>query len=89
MNIYISYIYNIYDIQPLKQSYEEKRKLFKLHGKNLFNYNSLIHTFFENQVNIQPDKIAVVYKNIHLTYFELNKKANKLNTGGEILLHIY
>jgi amino acid adenylation domain-containing protein len=37
-----------------------------------------IHVLFEEQVTKTPDAIAVIYKNQHLTYLELNTKANQL-----------
>ena len=50
-----------------------------------FNYNSreypvtkTIEQLFEAQVNQTPDRIAVSYKNEHLTYQQLNQKANQL-----------
>lgn len=50
-----------------------------------FNYNSreypvtkTIDQLFEAQVNSTPNHIAVSYKNKHLTYQQLNQKANQL-----------
>lgn len=50
-----------------------------------FNHNSreypvtqTIDRLFEAQVNKTPDRIAVSYKKAHLTYQELNQKANQL-----------
>lgn len=37
-----------------------------------------IHELFEEQVKKTPNNIAVVYKNINLTYNQLNVKANRL-----------
>jgi amino acid adenylation domain-containing protein/thioester reductase-like protein len=37
-----------------------------------------IHHLFEEQVELTPDNIAVVYENQHLTYRELNSRANQL-----------
>ncbi|MHC5857699.1 amino acid adenylation domain-containing protein [Nostoc sp.] len=37
-----------------------------------------IHQLFEEQVEQTPDAIAVVFQNQHLTYRELNQRANKL-----------
>ncbi len=39
---------------------------------------SCIHELFEEQVNRNPDAIAVVFKDEKLTYSELNKHANQL-----------
>ncbi|MDF5712485.1 MAG: non-ribosomal peptide synthase/polyketide synthase [Rhizonema sp. NSF051] len=37
-----------------------------------------IHQLFEEQVERTPDAVAVVYENQHLTYRELNSRANQL-----------
>ncbi|NJP19916.1 MAG: amino acid adenylation domain-containing protein [Hydrococcus sp. CRU_1_1] len=37
-----------------------------------------IHQLFEKQVERTPDSIAVVFENLHLTYRELNNRANQL-----------
>ena len=37
-----------------------------------------VHVLFEEQVQRTPDKIAVVYKQEHLTYRQLNNRANQL-----------
>jgi amino acid adenylation domain-containing protein len=37
-----------------------------------------IHQRFEEQVQKTPDAIALVFEDLHLTYRELNKKANRL-----------
>jgi len=37
-----------------------------------------VHQLFEEQVNITPDAIAVVYQDQQLTYRELNQKANSI-----------
>ena len=41
-------------------------------------HNKTIHQLFEDQVAQTPDNIAVVYEDKHLTYQELNAKANQL-----------
>ncbi|WP_256871845.1 non-ribosomal peptide synthetase [Nostoc sp. TCL26-01] len=40
--------------------------------------NTCIHQLFEQQVERTPDAIAVVFANEHLTYHQLNTKANQL-----------
>ncbi|MBD0304901.1 MAG: AMP-binding protein, partial [Tolypothrix sp. T3-bin4] len=40
--------------------------------------NKCIHQLFEQQVELTPDAVAVVYENQQLTYSELNAKANQL-----------
>jgi amino acid adenylation domain-containing protein/non-ribosomal peptide synthase protein (TIGR01720 family) len=37
-----------------------------------------IHELFEQQVELSPDAIAVVFEDRHLTYWELNQQANRL-----------
>jgi len=37
-----------------------------------------IHGLFEEQVERSPDSIALVYEDIHLSYREVNERANKL-----------
>ncbi|NEO98571.1 MAG: amino acid adenylation domain-containing protein, partial [Symploca sp. SIO2E9] len=55
-----------------------------------------IHQLFETQVKINPNAIAVKFKNQQLTYQELNTKANQLahylqglGVGREVLVGIY
>ena len=40
--------------------------------------DNCIHQLFEQQVEIVPDAIAVVFENQQLTYYELNQRANQL-----------
>ncbi|MCT7997189.1 amino acid adenylation domain-containing protein [Laspinema olomoucense] len=40
--------------------------------------NRCVHHLFETQVNQSPDVVAVQYQDAHLTYRELNAKANQL-----------
>jgi amino acid adenylation domain-containing protein len=54
-----------------------------------------IHTLFEEQVQRTPDSIAVVFENEHLTYAQLNQRANqlahyleRLRIGPEVLVGI-
>jgi non-ribosomal peptide synthetase component F len=44
-----------------------------------FPADNCIHELFEEQVKLNPDKIAVKLGNITLTYLELNAQANKLS----------
>ena len=37
-----------------------------------------IHELFEDQVERTPDSVAVIFDDQHLTYFELNRRANQL-----------
>ncbi len=54
-----------------------------------------IHELFEAQVERTPDAVAVVFEGIHLTYHQLNSKANQLahhlqalGVGPEVLVGI-
>jgi amino acid adenylation domain-containing protein len=54
------------------------------------------HQLFEAQVERTPDAVAVIFENEHLTYQELNKKANQLahylrqlGVGPEVLVGLY
>ncbi|HEX7736569.1 MAG TPA: amino acid adenylation domain-containing protein, partial [Ktedonobacteraceae bacterium] len=55
-----------------------------------------LHQLFEQQVERAPDAIALVYEDEHLTYAELNARANHLATllrargvGPEVLVGVY
>ncbi|CAM4851729.1 unnamed protein product, partial [Rotaria magnacalcarata] len=37
-----------------------------------------LHALFEEEAKISPDKIAIVYEDVQLTYRELNERANRL-----------
>ena len=43
-----------------------------------YNKNICIHEQFENQVSKTPDATAVVFEGVHLSYQELNRRANQL-----------
>ncbi|MDZ8183920.1 MAG: amino acid adenylation domain-containing protein [Nostoc sp. ChiSLP02] len=61
-------------------SAEEEKQLILLENHqqgNSINYKC-IHILFEEQVEKSPDAIAVVYQQQHLTYRELNNRANQL-----------
>lgn len=58
-----------------------------LYHQQLYEWNSnfseeiedrTVHELFEEQASRTPDNIAVVYKNVKLSYADLNKKANQL-----------
>ncbi|MEI7382470.1 amino acid adenylation domain-containing protein, partial [Pectobacterium versatile] len=40
--------------------------------------HALIHTLFEQQVALTPDATAIVFEEQHITYDELNRRANRL-----------
>ncbi|MGI2909773.1 AMP-binding protein, partial [Tolypothrix sp. VBCCA 56010] len=55
-----------------------------------------LHSLFEQQVDLTPDAVAVVFDSEQLTYHELNAKANQLahhllslGVGPEVLVGIY
>jgi amino acid adenylation domain-containing protein len=61
-----------------------------------FPHNKCIHHLFETQVACTPDAWAVIFENQHLTYCQLNQRANqlayylkKLGVGPEVLVGIY
>lgn len=59
---------------------EDKEKLLDKFNLTQFEYNrnKTIIELFEEQVNINPEKIAVIAENKQITYKELNEKANSL-----------
>ena len=61
-------------------SLKERKMIFEEvnNTQTLFNSNICIHNKFEEQVILNPDKIAVTFKGKSLSYKSLNDKANKL-----------
>lgn len=59
---------------------QERQKILYSYNNTAADYpkSKTIHELFEEQVEKTPDNIAVIFKNIHLTYSQLNKKANQL-----------
>ncbi len=58
---------------------KEKEQILVEWNKTDCDYSNLcIHQLFESQVELTPDKIAVVFESQQLTYKELNQKANQL-----------
>lgn len=59
---------------------EWKNKIFKKWNNTRRNYpfDKTLVTLFEEQVNLLPGKIAVIFGNMNLTYQQLNQKANQL-----------
>ncbi|RHC79098.1 non-ribosomal peptide synthetase [Parabacteroides merdae] len=59
---------------------DEKYKLFTKWNNTNFDYpkDKCIHQLFEEQVEKNPENIAVIYGEESLTYKELNKKSNQL-----------
>lgn len=60
------------DRQQLLEKFNKKVKKYPL--------EQTIDKLFENQVEQNPSRIAVVYKELHLTYQELNENVNQLAT---------
>ncbi|WP_259081427.1 condensation domain-containing protein, partial [Chryseobacterium sp. BIGb0232] len=46
--------------------------------ENAYPSDRTIHELFENQAEITPDHIALVYKDVKLSYKELNERSNRL-----------
>jgi len=67
------------ELLPILDDEDRKRILF---GWNLtdteYSNGSTIHSLFEKQVEEHPDRVALVCNGQHLTYGELNRKANQL-----------
>lgn len=58
---------------------KEKEMILKDFNDNKTDFPKLtVHQIFENQVNLHPNKKAVVFENEFLTYKQLNEKANRL-----------
>jgi amino acid adenylation domain-containing protein len=58
--------------------------------------DACVHELFEQQVARDPDAVAVIFKERHLTYRELNQRANQVahflrkhGVGPEILVGVY
>jgi amino acid adenylation domain-containing protein len=65
------------------------------HTQNHYFQQACIHQLFEAQVEKTPDAIALIFNNHHLTYRDLNSRANQLaqhlqslGVGAEILVGI-
>ncbi|KAA3617202.1 MAG: amino acid adenylation domain-containing protein [Calditrichaeota bacterium] len=58
----------------------EQQEIIKLQNKTpqVFESNRCVHEIFEEQVEKNPDNIALVFEEAKMTYRELNKKSNKL-----------
>ncbi len=74
----------------------ESHHLIQEWNKTQGNYpNQCIHQWFESQVELTPDQVAVIFEKQQLTYQELNRRANKLahylqtmNVGPEVMVGI-
>ncbi len=69
---------NISQISLLSAAEEQELIILENHqDQENINYKC-VHVLFEEQVQKTPNKIAVVYNKEHLTYQELNNRANQL-----------
>ncbi|MCJ8278837.1 MAG: amino acid adenylation domain-containing protein, partial [Rivularia sp. ALOHA_DT_140] len=62
---------------PLLTAKEKQQLLIEWNNTDCDYSNLCIHQLFEAQVELTPDKIAVVFESQQLTYKELNQKANQ------------
>lgn len=82
INTIKSVLYNPYikicDIDILSQK-ERRQILYEFNDtKQEHNNDKCFHILFEEQVAKTPDNVALVFEDISLTYYELNRKANCL-----------
>ncbi len=64
---------------PLLTQVEQHQLLVEWNDTQVdYSQDQCIHQLFEEQVERTPDAVAVVYENQHITYRELNAKANQL-----------
>ena len=81
---------------PLLSEFERHQLLVEWNNTTVeYPHHLCIHQLFEEQVEKIPDAIAIVFENQHLTYAELNTKANQLarylqglGVGPEVLVGI-
>jgi amino acid adenylation domain-containing protein len=85
----------IWDLPLLPE--DERRRLLVEWNETATDYarDQCIHEMFEAQVERTPDVVAVVFADQHLTYWELNRRANQLahylqalGVGPEVLVGI-
>ena len=58
---------------------EEKVQLKLLSQRQVFSVNCCLHEVFSKQVRSHPERTALIYEDIYLTYGELNDRANSLS----------
>ncbi|MDJ0796548.1 MAG: amino acid adenylation domain-containing protein [Calothrix sp. MO_167.B12] len=64
---------------PLLTAAQRQQLLFQWNNTNAeYPHNKCIHQLFEQQVELTPDAVAVVFEQQQLTYQQLNTKANQL-----------
>ncbi|MCB0165295.1 MAG: amino acid adenylation domain-containing protein [Anaerolineae bacterium] len=86
----------ITDLSPLTETEWQQLVITWNDNQAAYPADTCIHHLFESQVQHRPDAIAVVYKDQHLTYNQLNEKANQLaaylqslGVGPDRLVGIY
>ncbi len=83
------------DLELLTEVEMQQIMEYSNHTKKSIPTDTCIHHLFEEQVDRNPDKVAVVFGEEQLTYCELNERANqlgnylrKLGVGPEVLVGI-
>ncbi|MBD2438978.1 non-ribosomal peptide synthase/polyketide synthase [Nostoc sp. FACHB-110] len=79
---------------PILTQSQQQQLLFPWQDTQLdYGQDKCIHQLFEEQVELTPDAVAVVFENESLTYYELNCRANSLanylrleGVGADILV---
>ncbi|MEH1861362.1 MAG: non-ribosomal peptide synthetase [Nostoc sp.] len=80
---------------PILKESEKKLLIEWNHTQTDYPQQACIHQLFEAQVEKTPDAVALIFNNQHLTYRDLNSRANQLakhlqslGVGAEILVGI-
>ncbi|MEH2157011.1 non-ribosomal peptide synthetase, partial [Nostoc sp.] len=81
---------------PMLTASEQQQLLVEWNDTGVdYPIDKCIHQLFEEQVKLTPDAVAVVFENQHLTYHELNSRANQLahylrslGVSGDVLVGI-
>ncbi|MEG4999076.1 amino acid adenylation domain-containing protein [Microcoleus sp. B4-D4] len=80
---------------PLLTEFERQQLAAWNHTETDYRKDACIHQLFEEQVELTPDAIALVFEDEQLTYQELNQRANQLayhlrnlGVGPEVLVGI-
>ncbi|MEG4572782.1 amino acid adenylation domain-containing protein [Microcoleus sp. N3A4] len=80
---------------PLLTEFERQQLVDWNNTETDYPKNACIHQLFEEQVELTPDAIALVFEDEQLTYQELNQRANQLahhlrnlGVGAEVLVGI-
>ncbi|MCW5317887.1 amino acid adenylation domain-containing protein [Nostoc sp. KVJ3] len=81
---------------PMLTASEQQQLLVEWNDTQVnYPFDKCIHQLFEEQVELTPDAVAVVFENQQLTYHELNSRANQLahylrslGVGADVLVGI-